>query len=146
MVIGDNKHRNACSNWQSWLGVGKYTTTLISRQKNVHFGGRGQFVSLWLPGRPHNAHYHLRLICHIPSHECPALWWVCCCLHNSLFLVHFIVPPVIEDFATVLIGCEYGFLGMYDLEFQYSLCNGVWYTFTSIENLNWVDGISVIMW
>ena len=41
---------------------------------------------------------------------CVLPFGVHCCLHNSL-LFHFIVQPLIEDPATVLIGCEHGFLG-----------------------------------
>ena len=60
--------------WQRWFPG-----------KNVHLGDRGHFVSLW---RTHNTHYHLRLICHIPSHECPAIW--CALLSpRPLFFVHF---------------------------------------------------------
>ena len=55
-VHWDNKHRNACNNWQSRLIVSKYMTTYISG-KNVHFGGRGHFTSR----RPHNKHNYLRV-------------------------------------------------------------------------------------
>ena len=48
---------------------------------------------------------------------------VCCCLHNLLLLVQVIVPPVIEDPAIVLMGCEHGFLGTYTSRFQSALCN-----------------------
>ena len=48
---------------------------------------------------------------------------VCCCLHNLLLLVQFIVPPIIKDPTIVPMGCEHGFLGTYTLGFQSSLCN-----------------------
>ena len=44
---------------------------------------------------------------------------VCCCLHNLLLLIQFIAPPVIEDPAIVLMECEHGFLGRYNLGFSF---------------------------
>ena len=69
---------------------------------------------------------------------------VSCCLQSSL-LCHFIVPPVIQDPVTVLMGCKHGVLGTYALEFQSSLCNCIWYIFTSMKNLNWIEEISAIV-
>ena len=98
----------------------------------------GVGVTLY-PSGCHEDHiiYHFGAICYIPSHECSASD-VHCCLDNSL-RVQFIVPPLTEDPATVLIRCELGFLGTYAFGFQSSLSKCIWYMFTSIQNLTWIE-------
>ena len=70
-----------------------------------------------------NAHWFWVCVAVIYHPMNALLYDVCCCLHNLLLLIQFIVPPVIEDPAIVLKGCEHGFLGTYTLGFQSSLSN-----------------------
>ena len=66
-----------------------------------------------------------------------------CCVHNSRLFHFIIVPLLIEDSATVLIGCKHGFLA---LGFQSSLYNYMINVYFNTKlKLNLIKEISVIV-